>query len=209
MSHKGLFITLEGVEGAGKSTLLDVIANLLHGAGKNVLITREPGGTKTGEQLREILLEQTNTQITSDTELMIMFAARSQHISEVIRPALAQGKIVLCDRFTDASYAYQGAGRGIDADRISTLEEWVQAGLKPDLTLLFDIDVELGLRRAGRRGDADRFEQEQIDFFERVRHCYLQRAKAEPNRFKLINAAESLDNVKQQISHILNQADLC
>ena len=209
MKRKGLFITLEGVEGAGKSTLLNVIANLLRDSGKEVLVTREPGGTKTGEKLREILLDKTNTQITDDTELLIMFAARSQHISEVILPALEKGQIVLCDRFTDASYAYQGGGRGIAINRIQALEEWVQSGLKPNLTFLFDIDVETGLRRAGNRSDADRFEKEEIDFFERIRDCYLQRAKAEPNRFRLINAAKEMEDVKLQVKSTLEKENLC
>jgi dTMP kinase len=201
--QQGLFITLEGVEGAGKSTLMSYVADTFSDAGKEVIQTREPGGTKTGEQIRAILLDSNNVGVTDDTELLLMFAARSQHISEVIKPALESGKVVICDRFTDASYAYQGGGRGIDSTRIETLEEWVQQGLKPDLTILFDLDVETGLRRAGKRSEADRFEQEEISFFERIRTCYLDRADNEPDRFSVIDSSQSFDNVKQQIKDIL------
>jgi dTMP kinase len=208
LSNKGLFITLEGVEGAGKSTLMDFVADLFSKAGHEVIQTREPGGTKTGEQIRNILLDSNNIGLTNDTELLLMFAARVQHIQEVIKPALSSGKVVICDRFTDASYAYQGGGRGIEQTRIKQLEDWAQQGLKPDLTLLFDLDVEIGLRRAGKRSEADRFEQEDIDFFERIRLCYLDRAKNEPERFRIIDSAQSFDNVKQQIQDIL-QNHLC
>ena len=200
---QGLFITLEGVEGAGKSTLMDFVTELFNKAGHSVIQTREPGGTKTGEQVRDILLDSNNVGLTNDTELLLMFAARAQHIQEVIRPGLEAGKIVICDRFTDASYAYQGGGRGIDQKRIKQLEDWVQQGLKPDITLLFDLDVEIGLRRAGKRSEADRFEQEEISFFERIRSCYLERANNEPERFQIIDSAKTFDNVKQQIQAIL------
>ncbi len=203
--QQGLFITLEGVEGAGKSTLMAYIAEILSEAGNDILQTREPGGTKTGEQIREILLDKKNVAVTDDTELLLMFAARAQHINEVITPALASGKVVICDRFTDASYAYQGAGRGIEFSRIQSLENWVQQGLKPKLTLLFDIDVEAGLRRATNRSETDRFEQEEISFFERIRSCYLQRAEGEPERFRIIDASQSFDHVKQQIQDILKE----
>ena len=209
MSGQGLFITLEGVEGAGKSTLMNFIAEALTQADKDVLLTREPGGTKTGEQIRTILLDSNNIGLTDDTELLLIFSAMAQHISEIISPALAAGKLVLCDRFTDASYAYQGSGRGIQAVRIQQLEEWVQQGLKPDLTLLFDLDVEIGLRRAGKRSEADRFEQEEIGFFERIRSCYLERAEQESERFRVIDASKPLDDVKQQILNILNSRGLC
>lgn len=208
LSNKGLFITLEGVEGAGKSTLMDFVAGYFVNAGYEVILTREPGGTKTGEQIRNILLDSNNIGLTNDTELLLMFAARKQHIQEVINPALASGKVVICDRFTDASYAYQGGGRGIDESRIQILEDWVQQGLMPDLTLLFDLDVEIGLRRAGKRSEADRFEQEDIAFFERIRACYLARARNEPERFRIIDAAQAYDDVKQQIQDIL-QTQLC
>ncbi len=203
--QQGLFITLEGVEGAGKSTFMDFVANLFSKSGHDVLQTREPGGTKTGEQIRNILLDSNNIGLTNDTELLLMFAARGQHLQEVINPALSSGKIVVCDRFTDASYAYQGGGRGVEQSRIQTLENWVQQGLKPDLTLLFDLDVEIGLRRAGKRSEADRFEQEEISFFERIRSCYLDRAENEPERFRIIDSALSFDNVKQQIQDILKE----
>ncbi|MFT5396424.1 MAG: dTMP kinase [Gammaproteobacteria bacterium] len=203
--QEALFITLEGVEGAGKSSLMDHISELFTRAGHEVIQTREPGGTKTGEQIREILLDSNNIGLDSSTELLLMFAARMQHLEEVIKPAMATGHIVICDRFTDASYAYQGGGRGIDESRIQTLEDWVQKGLKPDLTLLFDLDVEVGLRRAGKRSQADRFEQEDILFFERVRSCYLERAIKEPTRFRIIDSGESLENVKQQVQKILQE----
>jgi dTMP kinase len=205
MMQEGLFITLEGVEGAGKSTLMSYVAEILSEAGNDVLQTREPGGTKTGEQIRNILLDSKNVGLTDDAELLLMFAARAQHINEIINPALSSGKIVLCDRFTDASYAYQGGGRGIDASRIQILEDWVQQGLKPNLTLLFDIDIETGLRRAGKRSEADRFEQEEVSFFERIRNCYLQRAENEPERFRIIDASQSFDHVKQQLQEILKE----
>lgn len=203
--QQGLFITMEGVEGAGKSTLMSYVAEIFSQAGNAVLQTREPGGTKTGEQIRNILLDKNNVAVTDDTELLLMFAARAQHISEVIQPALSSGKVVLCDRFTDASYAYQGGGRGIESSRIQILEDWVQQGLNPKLTLLFDIDVEMGLRRASKRSEADRFEQEEISFFERIRTCYLERAKNDPERFRIIDAAQSFDHVKQQIQDILKE----
>lgn len=203
MMQDALFITLEGVEGAGKSSLMDYISELFLHADRKVVQTREPGGTKTGEQIRNILLDSNNIGLESNTELLLMFAARMQHIDEIIKPALASGQVVICDRFTDASYAYQGAGRGIEESRIQTLEHWVQKDLKPDLTLLFDLEVEIGLRRAGKRSQADRFEQEDIVFFERIRSCYLERANNEPARFRVIDSGESLENVKQQIQKIL------
>jgi len=199
----GLFITLEGVEGAGKTTLMSYVAELFAEAGKELIQTREPGGTKTGEQIRSILLDKKNVGVTDDTELLLMFAARAQHIAEIINPALESGKVVLCDRFTDASYAYQGGGRGIETARIQLLEKWVQQGLKPNLTLLFDLDVETGLRRASKRSEVDRFEQEEISFFEQIRTCYLQRAEAEPERFRIIDSSQSFDNVKSQIQAII------
>lgn len=203
--QEAFFITLEGVEGAGKSSLMDHISDLFTRAGHEVIQTREPGGTKTGEQIREILLDSNNIGLESSTELLLMFAARMQHLEEVIKPALASGHIVICDRFTDASYAYQGGGRGIEESRIQTLEDWVQEGIKPDLTLLFDLDVEVGLRRAGKRSQADRFEQEDILFFERIRSCYLERANKEPTRFRIIDSGESLENVKQQVQKVLQE----
>jgi len=200
---KGLFITLEGIEGAGKSTVVDFIEDFLTKEGHDVIKTREPGGTVIGEQIRKILLGNENYTLTYDTELLLVFSARAQHIQEVILPALSLGKIILCDRFTDASYAYQGGGRGIDASRINLLEKWVQGDLRPNLTLLFDLDVSIGMQRTKKRSDADRFEREEINFFEKIRNTYLERAKNEPQRFRIINSASSLENVKEQIVTIL------
>ncbi len=200
---KGLFITLEGIEGAGKSTAVDFIEDFLTKEGHDVIKTREPGGTVIGEQIREILLKNENYTLTYDTELLLVFSARAQHIQEVILPALSSGKIILCDRFTDASYAYQGGGRGIDASRINLLEKWVQGDLRPNLTLLFDLDVSIGMQRTKKRSDADRFEREEINFFEKIRNTYLERAKNEPQRFRIINSASSLESVKEQIITIL------
>ncbi|MEQ8290033.1 MAG: dTMP kinase [Gammaproteobacteria bacterium] len=207
--NTGKFITLEGIEGAGKSTMLNFISEQLQQAGNEVVVTREPGGTRVGEKLREILLDNSNTRLSDDAELLIIFAARAQHLQQVIRPALNAGQYVLCDRFTDASYAYQGGGRNMSTERIRQLEDWVQQGLEPDLTILFDLDVATGLRRAGKRGDADRFEQEHVDFFERIRQCYIDRASAEPERFRVIDAASTVDNVKQQILEVLKDKQLC
>ena len=200
---KGLFITLEGIEGAGKSTVVDFIWDFLTKEGHDVIKTREPGGTVIGEQIREILLKNENDTLTYDTELLLVFSARAQHIQEVILPALSSGKIILCDRFTDASYAYQGGGRDIDASRINLLEKWVQEDLRPNLTLLFDLDVSIGMQRTKKRSDADRFEREEINFFEKIRNTYLERAKNEPQRFRIINSASSLESVKEQIITIL------
>ena len=200
---KGLFITLEGIEGAGKSTAVDFIEDFLTKEGHDVIKTREPGGTVIGEQIREILLKNENYTLTYDTELLLVFSARAQHIQEVILPALSSGKIILCDRFTDASYAYQGGGRGIDTSRINLLEKWVQGDLRPNLTLLFDLDASIGMQRTKKRSDADRFEREEINFFEKIRNTYLERAKNEPQRFRIINSASSLESVKEQIITIL------
>ncbi len=197
--NNSLFITLEGIEGAGKSSQVNTIADFFTEKNRNVVITREPGGTKTGEQIREILLNKDNIEIHSDTELLLMFAARAQHIKEVIQPALAENKIVICDRFTDASYAYQGGGRALGGERIAVLENWVQGELRPDITFLFDIDVETGLERANKRGEADRFEQEDIDFFQTIKDTYLKRADAEPKRFRVIDANQDLENVTAQV----------
>ncbi len=200
----GLFITLEGGEGAGKSTNLIYIKQKLEAAGKTVQVTREPGGTKLGEGIRELLLNPDYTGMDSDTELLLMFAARAEHISKVIRPALQAGNYVLCDRFTDATYAYQGGGRGIDITRIQTLEDFVQGDFRPDLTLLFDLPIEIGLERAGKRGELDRFEQEQQEFFNKVRQTYLQRAEEEPNRFRIIDASKDLPEVQYALDTVIS-----
>lgn len=200
---RGRFITVEGTEGVGKTSNLDFIERLLRDAGKAVVRTREPGGTALGERLRAILLDAGEDGIDDDAELLLMFAARAQHLAEVIRPALNAGKWVLCDRFTDATYAYQGGGRGVPASRIAVIEQWVQGDLRPDLTLLLDLPVERGLARAGERSSPDRFEQEQAAFFERVRRAYLERARQEPQRFRIIDASPPLPEVQAQIRQVL------
>ncbi len=199
----GRFITLEGGEGVGKSTNLAFIEQWLEAQGLQVVTTREPGGTALGEAIRGLLLDHRQQAMCDDTELLLMFAARAQHLAEVIRPALAQGRWVLCDRFTDATYAYQGGGRGIDVARIADLEQWVQGELRPDLTLLLDLPVDTGLARAGQRSEPDRFEREQVDFFDRVRQRYLAIAAAEPARVAVIDAARPLEAVQDQLAATL------
>ena len=195
----GRFITVEGIEGVGKTTNIDFIEKLLRDAGKNVVMTREPGGTSLGEDVRELLLGHKHDGMSRDAELLLMFAARAEHLDKVICPALDDNKWVLCDRFTDATFAYQGGGRGFDMAPIATLESLVQDSLRPDLTLLLDVSVEVGLDRAGKRSEPDRFEKEQHDFFERVRQTYLERAHAESQRMKIIDASQSLDDVQAQL----------
>ncbi len=199
----GLFITLEGPEGAGKSTNRDYLAARLREQGVDVVMTREPGGTPLAERIRELLLAPSEERMAVDTELLLMFAARAQHLAEVIRPALARGAVVLCDRFTDATYAYQGGGRGLPVERIAILEAFVQGELRPDLTLVFDLPVEVGLARAAARGRLDRFEQEGQAFFEAVRQAYLQRAGQQPQRYRLLDAAQSLSAVQQAIDALV------
>lgn len=201
----GLFITLEGPEGAGKSTNRDYLAALLREHGVDVVLTREPGGTPLAERIRELLLAPADEPMASDTELLLVFAARAQHLQQVVRPALARGAVVLCDRFTDATYAYQGGGRGVPAERIALLEDFVQGALRPDLTLVFDLPVEVGLARAAARGRLDRFEQERLEFFEAVRITYLQRAAQSPERYRVLDAAQPLDAVQQRIAGLLPQ----
>ena len=200
---KNLFITLEGIEGAGKSTVIDFIENFITSSGYDVVKTREPGGTAIGEQIREILLNKNNDKLTDDTELLLIFAARAQHLSEIILPNLTSNKIVLCDRFIDASYAYQGAGRGIEQSKINLLENWVMPDIKPDLTFLLDLDPKIAFERTNKRSDADRFESEDIHFFEKIRQHYLERAENEPERFRVINSELSLEDVQEQIKNIL------
>ena len=199
MTGNGLFITLEGPEGAGKSTNRDYLAELLGGSGREVVLTREPGGTPLAERIREILLTPAAEPMAVDTELLLMFVARAQHLAQVVRPALARGALVLCDRFVDATYAYQGGGRGVPVERIATLEAFVLGDLQPDLTLVFDLPVEIGLARAARRGALDRFEQEQRAFFEAVRQTYLQRAQAKPERYSIIDASRTLAEVQADL----------
>ena len=203
--NNGLFITFEGVEGAGKTTNIKYIAEKIQDAGHQILLTREPGGTVVGEAIREILISKDFPEMHPDTELLLMFAARAEHIQQVIIPAIEQGKWVLCDRFTDATYAYQGAGRGIDKQHISTLEKLVQGTLRPDYTFLFDLDADVGLSRAQNRGETDRFEQQHIDFFNRVRAQYLEMAEADKTRYRIINAQFDLNTVQQQISDTLKE----
>jgi len=200
--NRGLFITLEGGEGAGKTTSIAFVRTFLEQAGKKVVQTREPGGTALGEKIRSLLLEGRDA-MHADTELLLMFAARAEHVARVILPALSAGTYVVCDRFTDATYAYQGGGRGLPAARIRVLEEWVQQGLRPDLTFLLDISVDKGLTRAGQRSTPDRFERETADFFERVRQTYLATASNEPQRIKLIDAGQGLPQVEQQLRAVL------
>ncbi len=204
-TQRGRFITLEGGEGAGKSTNAAYIARRLEASGIRLHQTREPGGTALGEQIRTLLLDPSQQTMHADTELLLMFAARAQHLNEVILPALQAGDWVLCDRFTDATYAYQGGGRGIDMQRIAELEAWVQQGFQPDMTLLFDLPVETGLARAGERGALDRFEQEQKAFFSAVRETYLQRAAQYPGRFRIIDAGRELPEVQHQLDKLVDE----
>ncbi|MDF2073127.1 dTMP kinase [Pseudomonas mendocina] len=199
----GLFITLEGPEGAGKSTNREYLAERLRERGIDVLLTREPGGTPLAERIRELLLEPSDESMAADTELLLVFAARAQHLQQVIRPALANGCVVLCDRFTDATYAYQGGGRGLSIERIAQLEQFVQGELRPDLTLIFDLPVEIGLARAAARGRLDRFEQEGRGFFEAVRQAYLQRAAQAPQRYRVLDAGQTLAQVQADIDALL------
>lgn len=199
----GLFITLEGPEGAGKSTNREYLAELLVQAGIEVVLTREPGGTPLAERIRELLLAPDSEIMAVDTELLLMFAARAQHLAGVIRPALARGAVVLCDRFTDATYAYQGGGRGLAYERIAILEQFVQGDLRPDLTLVFDLPVEVGLARAAARGKLDRFEQEQQSFFEAVRQTYLARAAQAPERYRILDAAQPLSQVQADLAALV------
>ncbi|MEF3075139.1 dTMP kinase [Methylobacter sp. Wu1] len=200
---RGKFITLEGGEGVGKTTNLSFISSYLQNHGIDVIVTREPGGTRLAEKIRELLLDSNNESISESAELLLMFAARAQHIKHVIEPALSQGKWVLCDRFTDATYAYQGGGRNMNINTIEWLENLIQGTLRPDLTLLLDAPVEVGIERARDRGQLDRFESEKIDFFERVRQAYLRQAELYPERIKLIKADQPLSDVQNKLIDML------
>ena len=207
--YTGKFITLEGGEGAGKSTQLSVIKSEIEQAGIEVVVTREPGGTPRAEAIRNLLLARDAEPMPESCELLLMFAARATHLHNLIVPALQRGAWVLCDRFTDASYAYQGYGRGLSLEQIKNLEHWVQQDIRPDLTLLLDVSVEVAMQRARLRnqakglGEGDRFEIEQSAFFERVRHGYLQRAQAEPNRFKVVDASLDIDHVSEATRRVV------
>ena len=205
-NYTGKLITLEGTEGGGKSTNLKFIETWLQAKNIEVVTTREPGGTNIGEAIREILLDTNNTEMTPETELMLMFSARNQHIQEKIIPALEAGKWVVSDRFTDASYAYQGAARGIEYQRIAELEKWVLGAFHPNMTFVFDLTIEEGMKRVKSRGEkTDRFEQEQKDFFEKVRRAYLHRASQSPNRYTILDAEKPLESVQNQIEQTLKE----
>ena len=201
--QRGKFISIEGIEGVGKSTNVAHLTGILEERGHKVLTTREPGGTPMAERIRELLIEHGDEPMPEIAELLLMFASRALHVSNVIQPALAAGTWVVCDRFTDASRAYQGGGRGIPLDDINQLARWVMGDLKPDLTILLDAPVETGMSRAGQRGDPDRFEVERSEFFGRVRDAYLQLAEAEPKRFVIVDATQKLKSVQDDITQIV------
>ena len=203
----GKFITLEGIEGVGKTTAIDTVTSFCENhLNKKVINTREPGGTKLAERFRDLLLEETEEHLTSRAELLLFFAGRAQHIAELIEPALQKGYFVISDRFIDATYAYQGGGRGVDLNVIKTLENMVHPNLKPDLTLLLDAPLDVCAKRVNSRKFKDRFEQEQDDFFEKVRNSYLQRANQEPQRIKIVNANQSINGVQKSIENELLKA---
>ena len=200
----GKFITVEGVEGAGKSTNIGLIADLIREAGHKVVLTREPGGTQLGERVRRILLDKAEHGMTPMAELLLMFAARTQHVEELIKPALAAGSWVVCDRFTDSSYAYQGAGRGLGEDMVASLEQMVLREFRPDLVLILDLDVKTGLSRATASAQADRFESEEQAFFERARRAFVKRA-ASHKRYRLVDASGDLDKVRAEIRSVMGE----
>jgi dTMP kinase len=202
MTVRGRFITFEGIDGAGKSTQMAVVAHALRDRELPVVITREPGGTAVGEALREVILHQ---PMGIGTETLLMFAARAEHLERVIRPALEAGTWVLCDRFTDATYAYQSGGRGLSAERIGELEQWVHPDLQPDLTLLIDVPPDVAAQRLARARSADRFEAEQVDFFARVRSAYLERARAEPQRFIVIDGTQPAEVIGARIGELMQR----
>ena len=199
----GHFITVEGGEGAGKTTQLTFMREYLEQAGRRVVLTREPGGTPLGEEIRALLLGHRHDGMALATETLLMFAARAEHLERVIHPALTAGYWVLCDRFTDATYAYQGGGRGLSPDQIAILEDWTQGALRPDLTLVFDVPVTVGLERAGRRSAADRFEREETAFFERIRAVYLNRARRNPDRYRIVDADRPVETIRAEVQALL------
>ena len=200
MKERGRFITFEGIDGAGKSTQIQVVADVLRARGIDVVLTREPGGTPLAEALRTLVL---NEPMDASTETLLLFAARSDHLERVLRPALAAGRWVLCDRFTDATYAYQAGGRGMSTERIAALEQWVHPDLQPDLTLLFDVPPEIAAQRLATARTADRFESEQIAFFGAVRQRYLERAAAYANRFFVVDSTASPDVIRGQLTELM------
>lgn len=202
---RGKFITVEGIEGVGKSTNIDFMATFIESKGRDVVRTREPGGTPMAERIRAMLLEHGDERLPDIAELLLFFAARSLHVSNAILPAMEAGQWVICDRFTDASRAYQGAGRGLDRQQIDTLASWVQGGLEPDLTVLLDAPAGVGMQRAVRRGETDRLESEQHSFYERVRMGYLELAQAEPGRFVVVDASRPLATVQADIAAALRR----
>ncbi len=203
--QSGKFITVEGIEGVGKSTNIDVLVQCIEAAGHKVLTTREPGGTPFAEDIREILMNRGDEPVPEIAELLLMFAARSFNVNNVILPALEAGTWVICDRFTDSSRAYQGGGRGIPMETIDRVADWVHGDTWPDLTILLDAPVEIGMERAGKRSAPDRFEQERHEFFQRVRECYLQIAANEPSRFVVVDTTRSIDEVRADITIIADQ----
>ena len=209
MNTRGLFITVEGGEGVGKSTNIAFLEQQLRDRGVDLLVTREPGGSKLGEALRQLLLGVGDEPVDPMAELLLMFAARAQHISTRIEPALAAGRWVVCDRFTDATYAHQCGGRGIDRKAVNALEKLVQGQLRPDCTLLLDAPVSTGMARARERGDLDRFEQEELAFFERVRATYLELAEDSSGRYRIIDASQSLDDVQRQLLKVCTELTAC
>jgi len=200
MKERGRFITFEGIDGAGKSTQIQVVADVLRARGIDVVLTREPGGTPLAEALRTLVL---NEPMDASTETLLLFAARSDHLERVLRPALAAGRWVLCDRFTDATYAYQAGGRGVPAERIATLEQWVHPDLQPDLTLLFDVPPEIAAQRLSQARAADRFESEQLGFFGAVRRLYLERAASFPSRFFVVDSTASPEDIRGQLTNLM------
>jgi len=202
ITKSGKFITLEGMDGAGKSTHIPSIVSQIEAGGREVVCTREPGGTPLGESLREILLHE---NMHPETETLLMFAARREHIANVIAPAIAKGACVISDRFTDATYAYQSGAKGVAIAKINQLETWVQGGLQPDLTLLFNVPVEVSLKRLALARTPDKFEREGADFFEKLRNAYLDRAKKDANRFRIINSNQALDTVKEEVKAVIEE----
>lgn len=196
---RGKFITIEGLEGVGKSTQIESLQDFLQSKKVDYVLTREPGGTLYAEKIRKLLLEITDETLDPVAELLMIFAARAQHLEKLIKPTLESGTWIVCDRFTDATYAYQGGGRNLDTDSIAKLESFVQGSLRPDLTILLDLDPAIGLQRASERGELDRFESEQLDFFKRVRNIYHQRVAEQPDRYIIVDSSGSIDTVRDRM----------